>query len=187
MYSDLDQAAASCQSGAWQHLFLDRLKKHPCSESSPVQRASWRCHLCGRRRKCRKEVVIWGFGYNRSTLRGLRGFSSQMTEEEKEKGLQMYTGPEYWALLYEGESGHWVRDFIITLSDLNCIMRFVTTKSSCTTIFATRLCIKSSSQFLWKCLMRRAKWKDASSIQTCARSQRNFSSVLKKVSEKSFK
>ena len=94
---------------------------------------------------------------------------------------------KYWALLYEGESGHWVRDFIITLSDLNCIMRFVTTKSSCTTIFATRSCIKSSSQFLWKCLMRRAKWKDASSIQTCANSQRNFSSVLKKVSEKLFK
>ena len=38
--------------------------------------------------------MIYGFGYNRSTLRGLRKFESALTFDEKEAGLKEFEGDD---------------------------------------------------------------------------------------------
>jgi len=47
---NLDEAKTNCQSGAWQHLLLRRLKIHPNLDYPPITPSKQKCGLCGRQR-----------------------------------------------------------------------------------------------------------------------------------------
>ena len=86
-FLDIEEAISNCQTGAWQHLLKYRLDMHPCLETSDLPQRKFNCRLCGRRRACHDRVDLFGTGYNSNTLRTIKGFKSDMTEEEKDSGL----------------------------------------------------------------------------------------------------
>ena len=88
--SDLDEGVGNVQTGAWQHILKERLNIHPCLITQHLDVKKHKCLLCGRRRHCSDEILLFGKKYNHNSLKTDKNAKYELTAEEEAEGYKQY-------------------------------------------------------------------------------------------------
>jgi len=87
---NLDEGVGNVQTGSWQHILKERLNIHPCLITQMLQAKKHKCFLCGRRRHCSDEILLFGKKYNHNSLKTDKNAEYELTAEEEAAGYQQY-------------------------------------------------------------------------------------------------
>ena len=88
--SDLDEGVGNVQTGSWQHILKERLNIHPCLITQHLESKKHKCFLCGRRRHCSDEILLFGKKYNNNSLKTDKNAKYELTAEEEYEGYKQY-------------------------------------------------------------------------------------------------
>jgi len=87
---NLDEGVGNVQTGSWQHLLKERLNIHPCLITQNLESKKHKCFLCGRRRHCSDEILLFGKKYNNNSLKTDKNAKYELTAEEEAEGYKQY-------------------------------------------------------------------------------------------------
>ena len=90
LHSDLDEGVGNVQTGSWQHILKERLNIHPCLITQHLDAKKHKCLLCGRRRHCSDEILLFGKKYNHNSLKTDKNAKYELTAEEEAEGYKQY-------------------------------------------------------------------------------------------------